>query len=115
MHGFLPSTKSTGLGYGRFQQRSMLYLLYRDGFTRGGPSRPLRRANNSTGYRASDVRGVVWPNVRHRLGQRHRYHLDLLKQVRFTILARDLQGKSGLRFGGSVLDWQSRDALTKTS
>ncbi|MBA4232439.1 MAG: hypothetical protein C0465_17720 [Ralstonia sp.] len=30
---------------------------------------------------------------------------------RFTILARDLAGKSGLRFGGNVLAWKSPDAL----
>jgi len=30
---------------------------------------------------------------------------------RFTILARDLAGKSGLRFGGNVLAWKSADAL----
>lgn len=30
---------------------------------------------------------------------------------RYTILARDLAGKSGLRFGGNVLAWKSPDAL----
>ena len=30
---------------------------------------------------------------------------------RYTILARDLAGKSGLRFGGNVLAWKSADAL----
>ena len=30
---------------------------------------------------------------------------------RYTILARDLSGKSGLRFGGNVLAWKSADAL----
>ena len=30
---------------------------------------------------------------------------------RFTILARDLAGKRGLRFGGNVLPWKSPDAL----
>ena len=30
---------------------------------------------------------------------------------RHTILARDLAGKSGLRFGGNVLAWKSPDAL----
>ena len=29
---------------------------------------------------------------------------------RYTILARDLEGKKGLRFGGNVLAWQSREA-----
>ena len=30
---------------------------------------------------------------------------------RYTILARDLGGKSGLRFGGHVLAWKSKEAL----
>jgi hypothetical protein len=30
---------------------------------------------------------------------------------RYTILARDLEGKKGLRFGGNVIEWKSRDAL----
>ncbi len=30
---------------------------------------------------------------------------------RYTILARDLEGKGGLRFGGNVLAWKSREAL----
>ena len=30
---------------------------------------------------------------------------------RYTILARDLGGKAGLRFGGHVLAWKSKDAL----
>ena len=30
---------------------------------------------------------------------------------RFTVLARDLAGKSGLRFGGNVLAWKSTDTL----
>lgn len=30
---------------------------------------------------------------------------------RYTVLARDLAGKSGLRFGGNVLSWKSADAL----
>jgi len=30
---------------------------------------------------------------------------------RYTILARDLAGKSGLRFGGNVLPWKSPEAL----
>lgn len=30
---------------------------------------------------------------------------------RYTVLARDLAGKSGLRFGGNVLAWKSADAL----
>lgn len=30
---------------------------------------------------------------------------------RYTVLARDLSGKSGLRFGGNVLTWKSTDML----
>ncbi|MBX9711793.1 MAG: hypothetical protein K2X60_12235 [Xanthobacteraceae bacterium] len=30
---------------------------------------------------------------------------------RYTVLARDLAGKSGLRFGGNVLPWKSTQAL----
>jgi hypothetical protein len=30
---------------------------------------------------------------------------------RYTVLARDLAGKAGLRFGGNVLTWKSGDAL----
>jgi hypothetical protein len=30
---------------------------------------------------------------------------------RYTVLARDLGGKSGLRFGGNVLAWKSQDVL----
>lgn len=30
---------------------------------------------------------------------------------RFTVLVRDLQGKSGLRFGGNVVTWKSAEAL----
>lgn len=30
---------------------------------------------------------------------------------RYTILARDLEGKKGLRFGGNVLEWKSKEAL----
>lgn len=30
---------------------------------------------------------------------------------RYTILARDLEGKKGLRFGGNVLSWKSPEAL----
>ena len=55
----------------------------------------------------------LYVTLRERTGAKGYSHIGSLwtSKGRFTVLARDLEGKTGLRFGGNVLHWKSPEAL----
>lgn len=55
----------------------------------------------------------LYVTLRERPGGKGYTHIGSLwtSAGRFTVLARDMDGKQGLRFGGNVLPWKSPEAL----
>jgi hypothetical protein len=55
----------------------------------------------------------LYVTLRERPGAKGFTHIGSLwtSKGRYTVLARDLEGKTGLRFGGNVLAWKSPEAL----
>ena len=55
----------------------------------------------------------LYVTLRERQGGKGYTHIGSLWTAdgRFTVLARDMGGKNGLRFGGNVLPWKSPEAL----
>ncbi len=55
----------------------------------------------------------LYVTLRERQGAKGYTHIGSLWTAdgRYTVLARDMEGKSGLRFGGNVLPWKSPESL----
>jgi hypothetical protein len=73
-----------------------------------------RTGNRPAEFFQAESRDIpLYVTLRERPGAKGYSHIGSLwtSKGRFTVLARDLDGKNGLRFGGNVLPWKSPEAL----